>query len=170
MTGVATYVTTSKGTLHTLFRSDPYPTVASAFVEDGQQLACQYQTSLQPSNADMHAVAVVQSTIGLKMPDFEDVTIVALNEAGGQLGFAQLPTDLGQVQWGFFRQTPIPWNQTLVCGQLSVIVMFRAAQGEAIGNLRIKYSELGYQYAPPPPLRDSRGNIILGPTGFPIAA
>ncbi|MEI4861441.1 hypothetical protein Q8G41_28020, partial [Klebsiella pneumoniae] len=78
-----TFVGALSNTFGQLFRSDPYPTTASVFIENGAAIMIAYQSTL--SRAEMNERAIVQGTLAMALPAGQTATVTAINESGAIL-------------------------------------------------------------------------------------
>lgn len=142
-----------------LWQSDVLPTANSVYTENGNPIACTWETVLLPDTDLMYENAVVESSIGLQLPPQLSLLIQANDEGGNLLGSVTLTgaatgaTVWGSFNWnaapwggatGFFRQYPINWANVLVFKQMTVTGTANALSGFSIGNLALRYQRLGY--------------------------
>lgn len=148
--------------------SNTRPLVDSGYLENGQTLSWSYQTTLFPDNGLMCENAMVESAIAIALPQTGSATVAMLDEAGTQLdqvtvnGFVpQTPTprtpgtlwDGSTWNGGFWgpgtagallTQRDLPWHQTLVFKQGSIVVAGFSDPAVAVGNLYLRYQRTGY--------------------------
>lgn len=114
------------------------PLSVSNYIENGATLQCAWETALLPDSGGMTMNAVPDSALMVKSPN--NVGIAAYDENGNLIDAVTLPGIPG----GALAQQQIPWTERLVFKQASVLATFAAAQNVEIGNLYLRYQQLGY--------------------------
>jgi hypothetical protein len=142
-----------------LFSATTVPTSASTYTENGTALAWGYGTVLLPDNQEMRMNAMVESTLAMKLPANQQITVQCINEDSLVLDTVYLSAppssaaawggfDWGAAPWGsamgYFQQYQLPWSQPLVFKQMGLLITGNSLAGFAIGNLYLKYQILGY--------------------------
>jgi hypothetical protein len=164
------------GALPEVWFSNTRPLIDSRYIENGQQMHWTYQTTLLPDTLADFMNVMVESTLFLGLGPTETVTVAAIKETGEVLdqvtisgftpppGGTQLPVApagiWGTMIWGtslWGSETGgaipaarrIPWHKPLVFRQVVILVMGTSHPNTVIGNLYLRYQQLGYQLADP---------------------
>ena len=91
------------GFLGGLWLSQVLPNAGSVYVEAGNPIVPVWQPSLLPDNNEMAMNSSPQGALGLSLPPGCDVTILALDESGAQLGLVTVSGGAaGGSTWGSF--------------------------------------------------------------------
>jgi hypothetical protein len=130
-----------------------------SFVENGQLLEYEWETSLLPDNGEMAENTIIESAIMVALQPDELVQIDFLEEIRGLLDGVTLrglnvpPALWGTSLWGValtgpdpgtIRQRQIPWNIPLVFKQGRVNIGGFSSKTIALGNFYMRYQVLGY--------------------------
>lgn len=153
------YVMAPALVIGSLWQSDALPNANSVFVENGQQMTATLTTSLLPSSPGMNENAVTETTVSAAIIASQTLAVSAVNEQGTTLATASIQGVFGSVTtWGSFtwgsapwggapgnyRKYRVPWPNELVFNQMTVSISTPCGFGTCIGNIEIRYQELGY--------------------------
>jgi hypothetical protein len=142
-----------------LWASDAYASLAATYVENGVQMEYTWKTSLLPDNQQMAMNAIVQTDIAISIPALQNVQFNASDEFGNIIGEAELygPQNPGAIwgdflwgdaDWGagetYYVQQIVRWTAPMTFKQLQVSAMGNCDPDLNIGNLYMRYQELGY--------------------------
>lgn len=140
-----------------LWASASLPTNLSSYIENGAQLSYTYGTCLLPDNAEMAMNSMSETTIALAVGG-DPMTVSFVDDHGVILDQQPLPTNpaslWGSMIWGvgiwggmsgIFVQRQIPWSKPLVFKQGQVQVTGPSNYAVRIGNIYMRYQQLGYQ-------------------------
>ena len=154
-----TFLMTPVGITASLWQSDPAPSTSSSYTENGNPMGWEYQTITLPDTEDMSMHAIVEATIAANYPPQVQVTIVAMDEmltvlaTVFQAGSGMAGTVWGAFLWGgapwfggtgVMKQRLIAWPLPIVFKQGSFQVSGNSLGGLVLGNLYLRYQELGY--------------------------
>lgn len=154
-----TFIITPFGINASIWQSDVVQTLTSTFVENGQQLTYQWLTSALPDTAQMAEYAMVEASIKLAMTSQAgSITVQALTQSGSVLDSVSVSVagsspiwgqfNWGQTNWGgaqtALQHILLPWHQPIVFSTMQVNVVGTSAQGVKIGDLYMRYQQLGY--------------------------
>ncbi len=141
-----------------LYASSPVQTLASVYTEFGAQLAWKWQTSVLPDTGSMNQNAMIETLLRLAVVAGQgNINVAALNENGSVIDLVTLSPDTasvwGQFNWGEavwggtqanLAPVQIPWTAPIVFRCLSVYANGNSIGGFRIGNLWMRYEDLGY--------------------------
>ena len=142
-----------------LWRSDAYATLSADYVENGVQMTFVWQTSLLPDTLQMSENALNETALAIALPNSQNIQVTATNESSLAVGAAQLagpaiaPSLWGSAVWGTslwgagsapYKQVEIAWPAPIVFKQMQVALTGDCAEGLELGNLYMRYEELGY--------------------------
>lgn len=149
-----------------LFTSSVTPNPADTYVENGVALSWVAQTVLLPDNQEMSENAVIETAVGLMAPPQFTTGVLALDEAGNNLGAVSIVSQSqgqqpalstwgssvwGAFQWNqfsyyvqYYREYPVPWPAPLVFKQMQLRLTGNSVLGVGVGNLYLRYQKLGY--------------------------
>jgi len=153
-----TFIEAPIGVLGKLFRSDSVQNSTSTYVENGNQLSFTWATSMLPSTQQMSENAMVETTLNIGFPDGQQIAVYAVDENGGIFSSvvlsATIPTTVwGQFVWGqalwqgasnALAPRQLKWPIPIVFQRLSIIATGNCAQNLKIGDLMLRYQQLGY--------------------------
>lgn len=154
-----TFVMTPVGITASLWQSDPAPSTSSTYTENGNPMSWEYQTVLAPDTEDMAMHAIVETAIATNYPPQAQVTIVAMDETMSvldtvfQAGSGTAATVWGAFLWGaapwfggtgVMKQRLIAWHIPIVFKQGAFQISGNSLGGLVLGNLYLRYQELGY--------------------------
>jgi hypothetical protein len=155
----ATFVIAPVGVPAKLFQSDPQPNINSVFTENGATMTFVFTTTLLPDNDSGAMNAIIESNIAANYPPQTVAVVTAIDDSGAVLDTVQMsgigvPNTIwgnftwGQAPWlggaGTLRQRAIQWHQPIVFKQGFLQVTGTSLLGLVLGNLYVKYQELGY--------------------------
>jgi hypothetical protein len=155
-----TFLSAAVGVNGALWASGTDPTPTSTYTENSVALTFDYQPTLLPDTGTQSGVCIVQTTIGLQLPNSLSVNCLAANEAGfaidqeiltspGTGGSIWNAFNWGAGVWGaslgYFKQYAINWARPIVVRQLVFQVNGASAAGFVIGNVYFNYQTLNYQ-------------------------
>ena len=163
----ATFILAPVGVTGKLFQSDAQPNTSSVYTENGSAITWVFQTSLLPdADGQGNMNCIIESNLAANFPPQTQTTVNALDENETVLdsvimsGTGAPATTWGSFVWGaapwlggagFFRQRPIQWHVPIVFKQGFIQITGPSLSGLVLGNLYIRYQELGY-------------NIEMGPS------
>lgn len=143
-----------------IFKSDPFQSFTSTFVENGEQLYYAWQTAYLPDTDQMSEVCIIESTLHMALVSGNKTTITALNQDNVPLDqftviSSGAPTNWNQFNWNnanwngatlgnALYPRRMDWNAPLVFRRMSLMATGASAQGLKIGRLHMKYQVLGY--------------------------
>lgn len=142
-----------------LWNSDAYATLAATFVENGVQMTFLWKTTLMPDTLAMSENGNIQAAVMISITALGQVQVTFTNEQQQVIGQYQLdgsptpPALWGTMIWGAFiwgagtaylQQRHINWPAPIVFKQGQVALAGNCGGGLILGNLYLRYSELGY--------------------------
>ena len=154
-----TFLMAPSGIVASLWQSDATPQVASTYTENGASLNWDYETVLMPDTDDMKMHAMSELTIASRFPPSALITVTVLDEESSVLdtifmtGSGAAATLWGSFIWGaalwiggagFMKQRAISPHEPLVFKQAFVHLTGNSLDSLIMGNLYLKYQELGY--------------------------
>jgi hypothetical protein len=155
-----TFLITIQGAGAKIFQSDQFQNFTSTFVENGNPLLYNWQTSYLPDTDQMAEVAMVETTLHMALVSGQTTQINALNQDQvlldsltiSSLGTATLwgQFNWGQANWGgsnvgnALYPRRLSWHYPLVFRRLSLQASGLSVQGLKIGRLHMRYQVLGY--------------------------
>lgn len=153
------FVMATTGINAKLWNSPSLPSTTTDYTENGTQMTFRWLPSLLPDNETMSMNSMLETTITVAIPQQQNVTATATDQVGAVIGAAQLsgpPTSpslwggftWGAANWGAgpvpFRQYQVFWSSPLLFKQMQLGFAGDCAAGLVIGNLRMRWEELGY--------------------------
>lgn len=154
-----TFVKTPVSVTGSLWQSDSIQYDHSVFIENGVQLSFAWQPVIFPDTQSMAELNVLESTINIAgSVDTTSYVMQAINSDGATLATATLSiqatvTRWGQFQWGqavwsvsVTGLTPVPinWPLPVVFRKLTYKLTGFSYSGFKVGDLFVRYEELGY--------------------------
>lgn len=142
-----------------LWQSDAYATLAATYVENSVQMTFLWKTTLMPDTLAMSENGNIQAAVMIAIPAQQVVEVTFTNELTAVLGQYELegsptpPALWGTAVWGtaiwgagtaYLRQRHINWPAPIVFKQGQVALAGNCLGGLILGNLYLRYSELGY--------------------------
>ena len=143
-----------------LWNSDAYASLSAIYVENGVQMTFDWQTSLLPDTLQMSMNSLDETAISIAIPDSQTIQVTATAEDGTTaIGATQLagpaiaPSLFGSAVFGLslfgsgsapYKKVQIPWEAPIVFNQMQLELAGDCAEGLEIGNLQMRYQELGY--------------------------
>lgn len=154
-----TFIIVATGIVSSLWQSEVIPSAGSTYIENGTSMAFAWQTDLLPDNARMCENLIVETALGVAIPESEVLTILAQDENSNSLNQITLTGggagasiwdafDWGAAVWGSanaaFSQRWLEWTDPLVFKQMNLRITGQSLAGLVLGNLYLKYQPLGY--------------------------
>lgn len=154
-----TFVLVANGINAKLWRSDPTPSNTSTYTENGTPLSWEWQTSLLPDTGDMKMHALIELAVATDYPPQTQVVVTIDDESMSVLdtifmaGSGVSSTIWGSFTWGgavwfggtgVMKQRRISPHFPIVFKQATVQLSGNSLGGLVIGNLYMRYQELGY--------------------------
>lgn len=142
-----------------LWNSDAYASLSAIYVENGAQMFFAWEPSLLPDTQQMSANAMIETLMAVAVPPQQELQFTAVDEQSNVIGTAVvdgsgMPPALwgeaiwGQANWGagsaYYRQRHVIWPAPIVFKQMQVMVAGQCAENLQLGNLYMRYTELGY--------------------------
>ncbi len=157
-----TFIEAASGVDSILFQSDAAQTNTSTFVENGTQMTLVWQPAMFPDTQQMCENNILESTINMALAASISIGVSALDQNGVVLDTVVLMTTGSATQWGQFTwgQAPwlgganalypqeIQWSAPLVFRRLTYLVTGDCASGFLIGDMFLRYEQLGYLQQP----------------------
>jgi len=157
-----TFIEAAYGVDHLLFQSDAALSSTSTFVENGTQMAFAWQTAMLPDTQQMCENNVLESTINMALAANVSMGISALDQNGTVLNSTVVTPTGAATQWGNFQwgqaqwlgaanalyPQEIQWSEPLVFRRLAYLVTGSCASGILIGDMFLRYEQLGYLQQP----------------------
>ncbi|MEK6591555.1 MAG: hypothetical protein AABZ67_00600 [Pseudomonadota bacterium] len=141
-----------------LYTSAAYPSALAIFTEDGATLTWDFQTVLLPDSGGMNENCLNETAVMMQLPAQQQVDCSFQDEDGTVLNSVSLfnSASAGPV-WGSFtwgaatwgstsvlKQRQIPWEKPLVFKQGSLLLHGNSSGQVRIGNLYMRFEQLGY--------------------------
>jgi hypothetical protein len=155
-----TFITSSIGVPGKLWRSDPFITTFSSFVENGTQMTWSYVTTMLPDTDLMCELAMIETTITMGMDLNVNYPASFLDQNGQQLGSAAIffPSAAalplwGSAVWGAFQWGASPtslfprqvaWSAPVVFRRGQFAINGNSGSNVRLGTLHCRYEQLGY--------------------------
>ena len=142
-----------------LWLGSAFASLAASYVENSVQMTFSWQTSLLPDNQQMQMNALIDTLLAISIPPQQTIQASFIDEQSNTLGAAQLtgpataPSVWGTMVWGtdkwgagatYYRQHHVLWSAPIVFKQGQLSLTGNCVGGLQIGNLNMRYSELGY--------------------------
>ena len=142
-----------------IWQSDPVQNNTSVFVENGVQMAWNYQTTTLPDNEQATNGRIIKSSIDLQFsPTAPPITAVAVDPNGQVFGSVSLVLPGSASMWGGFTwgtgvwgqgltqltQRQIPWTAPIVFTDIAFQLQGQSSSAHIIGALRMRYKVLKY--------------------------
>ena len=152
-----TFVTTPTGIPASLWQTDGYANLNSAYTENGMALTWTYQPSPLPDTNEMAMNSIVQMTLDCAQASLSPITAVAADMSGTFLDQTTVdvpaPPIWGEFNWGealwggssTYQQLGVNWSKPLVFKQLNLSFTGTSNYNTKIGNVYIQYLILGYK-------------------------
>lgn len=160
-----TFIIAPVSAQHSIWQSDVVQSSTSTFVENGSQLTWQWQTSLLPDTGQMAEFCVIEAWLKMALAgSVGAINVFAENQNGTVLDSVTItPAGLGTSIWGAFNwgsanwgasvsalfPYQLQWHKPLVFQRLSILATGASVQGIKIGDLGMRYQQLGYLGAAP---------------------
>lgn len=153
------FVITPVDVTASIWQSDTLPVETSAYIENGSQLTFNATFSPLPLTGSMNMNAVVEASIGFSFSVLGGtINFSAFDENGAVLDYVTktFPSSgslwdvavMGLDVWGGqllgYQQFGIPWSKPLVFNQIVISATGDAIPGLQIGDLFMRYQQLGW--------------------------
>ena len=175
-----TFLITIQGAGAKIFQSDQVQSNTSTFVENGQQLTWNFQTSFLPDGDVMAQVVIVESTVYAGLVTQANIVATAFNQSGKVLDSVTIQSGGQSTLWGSFTWGQAPWagsvsslaprkhrwTKPLQFTRLSLAHAGISTSGVKLGRIHARYQVLGY-------LQEDLGQrmaLILGIGSFTLNA
>lgn len=153
-----TFIMAPIGVLGKLFRSDSVQSATSTYVENGNQMSFTWATSMLPSTQQMAENAMVETTLNIGFPDGQQIAVYAADENGAIFTSVILAASIASTIWGQFvwgqalwqgasnalAPRQLKWPIPIVFQRLCLIATGNCANNLKIGDLFMRYQQLGY--------------------------
>ena len=153
-----TFVMAAIGVDAILFQSDAAQTSTSTFVENGTQMTFTWQTAMLPDTQQMCENNILESTINMALAASVDIDVTAVDQNGSVMDTVTISpigsaTTWGNFQWGQSQwlgaanalyPRELQWTVPIVFRRLGVAAMGDCASGFLIGDMFLRYEQLGY--------------------------
>lgn len=153
-----TFIVAPVGVTGKLFQSDGAQTLTSTFVENGNQLTFTIATSMLPDTQQMSENTIIESTWNMSFAAGGVYNAFCGDENGALFGSIILtapgsPTIWGGFTWGAalwsgaanaLAPRPLNWPAPIVFRRLFYGITGNCAQGVKLGDLFMRYQQLGY--------------------------
>lgn len=154
-----TFIMTPVGVNASLWQSDYVQSTTSTFVENGNQMLWEADTSLLPDTDMITNNAMTEGTIDLALPsNIGTVTIAAIAHDGNSLDVVTISSAAGAATiWGAFVWGAAPWggggasflapyelqwHMPIVFSRMSIATNGKSAAGVKVGALHMRYQIL----------------------------
>jgi hypothetical protein len=152
------FIGQATGSYGTILQSFSTPMPSSTYIENGVQLTFAWQTSMLPDVEDMSEHVMVETALMMALNPGDSYNASAVDQNNSVFDTVQLQTTGSQTKWGQFKwgQAPwlgsipalasqwLEWHQPIVFNRLAVAVSGPSSGNVRIGNLRLRYQQLGY--------------------------
>lgn len=157
-----TFIEAAAGVDHILFQSDAQQSSTSTFVENGTQMTFAWQPAMLPDTQQMSENNVLESTINMALAANVSIGVSALDQNGVVLNSTVITPSGSATVWGNFQwgqaqwlgaanalyPQEIQWDAPLVFRRLTYLVTGDCASGILIGDMFLRYEQLGYLQQP----------------------
>lgn len=157
-----TFIEAAFGVNHILFQSDAAQSSTSTFVENGVQMTFAWQPAMLPDTQQMSENCILESTINMALAANVSVGVSALNQDGTVMNSTVIvpsgaTTVWGNFQWGQAQwlgaanalyPREIQWSEPLVFRRITYLATGDCASGLLIGDMFLRYEQLGYLQQP----------------------
>lgn len=153
-----TFIMAPVGVPGTLYQSDGAQTLTSTYVENGNQLTFTWASAMLPDTQQMSENAMIESTINMSYAAGGIYNAFCGDENGALFGSILLTAPGTATVWGGFTwgsalwqgaanalaPRPLDWPVPIVFRRLYMGVTGNCAAGIKIGDLFMRYQQLGY--------------------------
>jgi hypothetical protein len=153
-----TFIMAPIGVLGKLFQSDSAQNATSTYVENGNQLSFTWATSMLPNTQQMAENSMIETTLHIGFPDGQQIAVYAADENGNIFSSVVLAATIATTIWGQFvwgqalwqgasnalAPRQLKWPIPIVFQRLCIIATGNCAQNLKIGDLYMRYQQLGY--------------------------
>lgn len=157
-----TFIEAASGVNALLFQSDAAQSSTSTYVENGNQLTFAWQTVMLPDTQQMCENNILEATINMALAAGINIGVSAIDQNGSVFQSVVISPTGGQTIWGNFQwgqaqwlgaanslyPRELQWGQPLVFRRLSMMVTGQCASGVLIGDMFLRYEQLGYLQQP----------------------
>jgi hypothetical protein len=159
-----TFVITPQGITGQIWRADPVPATTSAYVENSAQLMWAYQPTALPDTGRLAMYTLVEMAVMAAWTGAAaQATAVDVSNALATTTRVPVTPVASSTIWGSFiwgaakwgagatnpQQWPIYWTIPLLFKQLLLNISGNSGTGLLLGNIYMKYQELGYSLPVP---------------------
>jgi hypothetical protein len=156
-----TFIMTPVGVTAKLFQSDIAQSSTSTFVENGVQMTLNWVTALLPNTQQMAENAMVETTLHIALAAGVAMSVSAQDENSAIINGVIVTGPAQTTIWGGFTwgaadwqgaanalaPRQIKWTIPIVFQRLAISVTSNCASGLRIGDLYMRYQQLGYLLA-----------------------
>ena len=153
-----TFIMAPIGVTAKLFQSDAAQSSTSTFVENGVQMTLGWVTSMLPDTQQMAENAMIETTVNIALAAGVTMTVQSGDENGAIYNSVSVVGPAQTTVWGGFvwglaqwqgaanalSPRQIKWTIPIVFRRLYVSVTSNCASGLRIGDLYMRYQQLGY--------------------------
>ncbi len=157
-----TFIEAAFGVDHILFQSDAAQTSTSTYVENGNQMTFAWQTAMLPDAQQMCENNILESTINMALAANVSIGVSALDQNGTVLDSVAITPSGASTVWGNFQwgqaqwlgaanalyPQELQWSAPLVFRRLALLATGDCASGILIGDMFLRYEQLGYLQQP----------------------
>lgn len=157
-----TFIEAASGVNSKIFQSDATQSSTSTFVENGTQLTFAWQTMMLPDTMSMAEQNILEATINMALASGVNIGVSAIDQNGTVYQSVVIsptgsPTIWGNFQWGQAQwlgaanglyPRELQWSEPLVFRRLSMMATGDCASGLLLGDMFLRYEELGYLQQP----------------------
>jgi hypothetical protein len=153
-----TFVMTPVGVTAKLFQSDSVQSSTSTFVENGAQMTLNWTTALLPDTQQMSENSIIEATLNVALSAGVNMIASAQDENAAIINSATIIGPAQTTVWGGFiwgaalwqgaanalSPRQLRWTVPVVFRRLAIAVTSNCAPGLKIGDLFMRYQQLGY--------------------------
>lgn len=153
-----TFVVAPIGVTGKLFLSDSAQSSTSTYTENSVDLTYTWESALLPNTQAMCENAMVETTVNIALAAGENVLVYGFDENGALYGSYTVTAPALSTVWGGFiwgaalwqgaanalAPRPVNWSTPIVFQRIGIGVSGNSAQGVKIGDLYMRYQQLGY--------------------------
>ena len=157
-----TFIEAAYGVNHILFQSDVAQSSTSTFVENGTQMTFSWQPVMLPDTQQMCENNVLEATINMALAANVSIGVSALDQNGSVLDSVVITPSGAATLWGAFQwgqaqwlgaanalyPRELQWSTPIVFRRLTVLATGNCASGFLIGDMFLRYEQLGYLQQP----------------------
>ena len=157
-----TFVVSPIGVTAALFESDSAQNTTSTYVENGAQLTFNWASAMLPDTQQMSENAMIETTLNIALAAGSTFTASAVDQNGAIFNSVFIVGPAQTTVWGGFiwgqalwqgasnalAPRQLVWTIPIVFRRLAIKLTGNCAQGVRIGDLFLRYQQLGYLQAP----------------------